>query len=143
MFGSLMQNIGAFLKPPAVTHFNIPLAAGAATRTSTVLDRTEFDSCRIFLVTGAATGSPDAVTADLKLRQSASSDGSSPSDVTSGSVTQLTSLTSGISYVDIDLRGAKQYVFLSETVTLTGGSSPKLPIVSGVIFGGSRSNPAA
>lgn len=115
-----------------------PAAASAGTRTSAAIDRQGFNSCVLVAVSGAVSGSPTAQTLDAKLQES--DDQSTWSDVPGGAIAQITAANS-IAEKDVNLRGRKRYIRVSETVGFTGGTSPTLGAASFVILGGADKEP--
>ncbi len=141
------NNGGTYFKVKAG---NVPVTAGAATRTSGAIDRQAIgnpQSCKLVLATGAATGAPDSFTADLKIQDCATSGGSytdyvPPRGVAAdAAVTQITA-DNTVSQKDVDLSGAKQFLKLVEVLAMTGGTSPKQAMVSSLIVCGENIAPA-
>jgi hypothetical protein len=130
-----LQNAGASMQ---VRKGVVPTNAGAGAINGTGLDRTGFLSAVLALFVGAASGTPTSYTVDCKLQDSA--DNSSFTDVTGGSVTQVTA-DNGTAHVDVDLSNLRQYVRAVVTVGITGGTSPKVPVSATLVLAGPTTVP--
>lgn len=134
---------------------NVPAAVAAGTRNGTGIDRLARgspQSCLLWAYTGAATGAPDSYTVDAKVQDSADNitfadyvPPRSPANVqpgvaADGAITQITA-DSSLATKAIDLSSAKRYVRVSEVTTLTGGTTPKALVASGLILAGADTNP--
>lgn len=131
------NNIGAYIN--AVEGI-LPKAASSETINGASIDRLGYDSCVLHVLTGAATGSPSAQTADFKIQDSA--DGTTFADVSSetSAIDQITAdNTDG--ELDLDLSGLRRYIRVVCVVALTGGTSPTWPVAASVALGGSDTLP--
>jgi hypothetical protein len=137
------KDLGATVKAATSANVllgNVPITAGAATRTSAGIDRLGYDTCLLIASTGAETGSPTGRTLDASLEHSDES-GSGFTAFTGSDVTQITAVN--ITQVkSIDLSGAKRYIRVVEIATLTAGSTPTIGKSSQVILGGAATLPA-
>lgn len=136
-----MTDIGAIIK--AV----VGLAPQTVSSTSDTLngdaiDRTGFDSAVLQVMEGAQSATED-VTVDAKLQESA--DGSTGwSDIDGAATAQIAVSDDSVNseYVDVNLRGVKQYIrAVVETTESTGTAT--VPVAASVILGGARDMPAA
>jgi len=106
------------------------------------VDRTGFHSAVLAFNLGAASGTPTSYTAAVKLQES--DDNASFSDV-SGQALALTDADEDtLSLLDaIDLRGLKQYIRATVTVTFTGGTSPEAVYACNIILGDADAEPVS
>lgn len=135
------MNIGAGLK--VVTGL-VPLDNAAGTRNGTGIDRATpggaiAHSCVVFGHNGAASGTPDSWTSIYKLQHS--SDNSSFSDY--GDAGTTITADNGSVQIDIDLRAAKRYIRVVETIAFVGGTTPKVEGAAVVVLGGFVNNPVS
>ncbi len=143
MTPAFQHNVGAFLTAKIGT---VPEASSGDTVNGTGFDRTDWESLLLIVETGAATGTPSAVSVVSKIQHS-SDDGSSDAyaDYTptlgSASVTVAAASTAGS--VAVDLAEAKQYIRVVTTTTLTSGTTPTLGVAAVVALGGALVNPAS
>ena len=118
-----------------------PQASAAGAVNGSAIERVGFDSCVLHVRAGNATGTPTALTLDAKLQDSA--DGSSGwADITGAAITQIAA-ASGEAHVDVNLRGAKKYIRVVQTVAFTGGTTPTLNHTSTVTLGGAVIKPTS
>ena len=144
MFGvSGSKNVGAFIKP--VTGI-FPVNSAAGTVEGPGIDRfpdvgKQFDSCVLKLARGQDSGGadPHSVAAILE-ESSVQDDGATWSAIAGASIAALT-VDDTEAQVDVDLTGAKRYIRVVAVVTLTAGSSPKLPFSADIILGGPKELP--
>ena len=108
--------------------------------TGAAIERTNFKSCKLHGGCGAATGGPSAQTVDVKLTHSATSGGSYV-DLPDAAITQLVADDTEDS-VNVDLGGALNYIKVVTTITLTGGTTPTIPVNTAIALGGSTVRPA-
>lgn len=139
----LLTNIGSYIK----TVINVFSASATAAMTGAAIQIVgpgyQYKSAQLALYLGDATGSPSAVSVVAKVQQSA--DGSTNwtdyADVYGvGSVTNAAA-SSEVSQ-NIILQGAQAYIRLVATPTLTGGTSPAIPLAAAIVLGGSSEMPA-
>lgn len=125
------NNIGAYIN--AVT--GIKPTNATTTVNGTGVDRLAYGSATLFAAVGAASGSPSAQSVTYKLQDSA--DDSTYADI-STETSALAAMTAdnATGQLDIDLTGLRQYVRVVATVSLTGGTSPAIPIAATLVLGG-------
>ncbi|QDE82856.1 hypothetical protein [Myxococcus xanthus] len=117
-----------------------PAAVSAGTRNSAAVDRFSFDSCVLTASTGAATGTPTALSLAAKLQDSA--DGQNGwTDLPEAAIAPLTS-ANAVARVNVRLPTAQRYLRVVETVALTGGTSPTLGASSLIVLCGPDEIPA-
>jgi len=132
-----LRDVGKFLKTVAGIN---PTNSTGGTINGSAIDRTGFESCVLHAAAGAATGAPTAQSVTAKLQESA--DGSTGwADITGAAITAITA-DNGAAEVDVDLSGVKQYIRVVVTVSLTGGTTPAIPVASAVALGGAVEVPA-
>ncbi len=147
---ALNKNIGAFLKAEIGT----PAFAddAAAPVNGTGIDREGHQSCLLVAQAGAATGSPTGQTHDAKIQDSAAVAGTYVDYVTpqggqvgTPSDAEIVQQTADdvISVKEVDLSGAKRFIRVVSTVTLTAGTSPTWPVSTALILGPKDEVPAA
>lgn len=132
------HDIGAHLKAVQGT---VPVAQTAGAVTGAAIDRTGYQSLKLVLTTGAATGSPSAQTLNCKIRHCDTS-GGTYADL-SGAATPEADADNEIQSVDVDLAAAKRYLKVVTTAAFTGGTTPGWPNGAAVILGGADVKPAA
>jgi hypothetical protein len=93
-----------------------------------------YASGQLVVGTGAATGSPTGISVAGKLQDSA--DGSTNWNDVPGAAINAIVAENGTAKANVILRGAQSYVRAVVTPTLTGGSSPAIPVVGILIMGG-------
>lgn len=124
----------------------LPLANAAGTRTGDAVNRSAYQSCVLAAILGAETGTPTSFTYDAKIQDSA--DGSTgwadytPDGSTVAALTQVTA-GSATARLNVDLGGAKKYIRVVEVITITGGSTPKVPAAALLILGGTVTTPVS
>jgi hypothetical protein len=93
-----------------------------------------YDSGQLVVATGTATGSPSTISVTGKLQDSA--DGSTGwADVLGTAITAIVAQNSQTS-INFIARGCNPYLRVVITPTLTGGSSPAIPVIGVLILGG-------
>ena len=107
-------------------------AAGALT--PIVIDRFGFEDAIVHLKVGAASGTPTAQSVSLKVQTGDASGGADMADVTDATLAALTT-DNAEAQLDLDLAGYKRYLQVVPTVTLTGGTTPKIPVAVAVVLG--------
>ncbi|MBN9687127.1 MULTISPECIES: hypothetical protein [unclassified Corallococcus] len=138
------NDIGAYIHAANLSH--APAANAAGTRNGAALTFGTYRSLVLSVATGAATGTPTAVSATYKLQTSA--DGTTWADAKDrdGDAVSLAATTaSTAAELDVDLQevvpdGHDRIRFV-ETVAFTGGSTPTLLSGATVIFGGGQTLP--
>lgn len=139
---SVPMDIGSHIN---CTKGGVPaIASGTdAGTTQTGFDRTGFESCVLAANVGAATGTPDSFTVDMKLQHS-DVVGSGYVDFTpnTGSAAIAQATAAGFKSVNINLLGAKQFIAVKTTVAFVNGTSPKVPIAATLVMGGAVTEPA-
>jgi hypothetical protein len=129
----------------------IPILTGAATIYGPAIDRRGFEGDAVFtIIRGAATGSPTEFTVDCLIQESdvqasGYTDVDAAADVDSGddAIAQMDqdSDTSGIEVLRIKLENRKTFLRTKLVVTVTSGSSPKVPVAGVVSLSGAREFP--
>lgn len=119
---------------------------GAAVNRTTVANGGVFLSGKLLLSVGAATGGPSAQTVDAKVQDSA--DGSTGwADLTDkdGNVIAVTQITADDTdeSQSFDLAKAKAFIRTVVVVTLTGGTTPTIPVACTLALGGGETRPVA
>ena len=114
-----------------------------ATVTGVAVDRTGYQSCCVEYTAGVCPSVPTGFTVALVVKDCLTSNGTFAAYATIptfGTAAAL-SAASTVKYQNVDLRGAKQWILVEETLTFTGGSSPSQ--VGGVnfIFGDASNEP--
>jgi hypothetical protein len=100
----------------------------------------EYQSGVIMLATGAATGSPSAVSVVATLQDSEDGlTGWATVDTLPQTPPQVTIGASAQASANVNLRGARQYIRLAVVPTFTGGTVPAIPISAVLVVGGSSS----
>lgn len=122
-----------------------PLAQTAATVVGAAIDRLGFDNLVLDVEVGAATGAPTSFTCDVKVQHCDTSGGTYADwqplgTAISGAVATITA--TGRKRKTVDLKGAKRYLKVSNTVAFVGGASPTLPNAAVVLLGGAAVLPA-
>ncbi|RJS14620.1 hypothetical protein DRW03_34655 [Corallococcus sp. H22C18031201] len=118
----------------------VPAAVAAGIRNSVAVDRLGFDSCVLTASTGAASGTPTALSLAAKLQESA--DGQGGWTDLPGAAVEPLAAPNAVARVNVRLPTAKRYVRVVETVALTGGSSPTLGVSSLIVLCGPDEIPA-
>jgi hypothetical protein len=135
---ALITNIGAFVKN-ALGIAPVSATAGS-TNGALVIDRRDYLSCKLSVVTGAVSGAPTTTSVTATLQDS--DDGSTGwTDVADATTTAATAANSE-GHVDVDLSGVKRYIRVNRTVTFTGGTSPSVMVGAVVTLGGAVNIPA-
>ena len=103
----------------------------------------QYKSAQLSLYLGAATGSPTGISVVAKVQQSA--DGSTNwtdyADIYGvGSVTNAAA-SSEVNQ-NIMIQGAQSYIRIVATPTLTGGTTPAIPLAAAIVLGGTSERPA-
>lgn len=133
------ENVGAILKA-AIGIEPQSSAAGTVNGGWHSLRSNRPLSCVIHGQTGQATGTPTTQSVTYKLQDAAddgsgSVDAGTAADFTGGGGTAITADSSD-DEIDVDLKGARDYVRVVGTVAFTGGSTPEQLIASTIVFGG-------
>lgn len=143
----LLKKLGTLFKEVVG---NVPFATTPATRNGAAIDRAVaggvfYNGLTLVAMTGAVTGAPSGQTLDAKIQDSA--DGSTgwadyipPGQATVAAIAQITAVNT-IGSVDVDLSGARRYVRVVETTTLTAGTAPTIAVVETVILSGADRTP--
>lgn len=110
-----------------------PVALGAASATSIVIDTMGYSSAMFVVENGAATGTPDSYTVAGKVQESDNANGSSASDITGAAITTITAdnKSAQIRVDGLGTGGRKRYLVLVITAAFVNGSTPKA-LVSGM-----------
>ena len=118
-----------------------PISTVPAVVTGPSINRVDFNSAKLSVSCGAATGAPTAQTVDGILQHSV--DGSTAwADFGTFAITQLTADDTESS-VDIDLSNARGFIRAEITVALTAGTTPEIPVAAVIsLAGASRLNSA-
>jgi hypothetical protein len=98
-----------------------------------IIDRKGFYSAVFHCLIGDVTGTPSAQSAVFKVEEGDASDLSDASDVAGATITITTVDTAG--EINLDLRSRKRYLRLTQTTTLTGGSSPEIRNAGSCVLG--------
>ncbi len=97
----------------------------------------QFDSGLALCQIGAATGAPTSFSVAWKIQDS--TDGVTWVDVAGAS---LTMTAAGVGKIDFFPSQLKEHVRLVRSVTITGGTSPRVPSAGVILLGGGRTIPA-
>lgn len=111
-----------------------PKAQPAGDVNGNVIDRLGFFDAVVHLAVGAATGTPTAQGAALKLQTGDAADGSDMADVDGVPIAALTADNTQ-SQLNVDLNPLKRYIRAVVTTSFTGGTSPTLPVAVTVALG--------
>jgi hypothetical protein len=134
----------SFLERTSAVQTILPvITISNATVTGVAVDRTGYLSCGVEYTAGVCPSLPTGFTVALVVRDCLTSNGTFadyatiPTFGTAGGL----SAASTVKYQNVDLRGAKRWILVSETLTFTGGSSPSQ--IGGVnfIFGDASNEP--
>lgn len=101
------------------------------------LDRQGYDSATIVGSVGAISGSPSASSVTFQLQDSA--DGTSFDNF--GDSVAVTAANTDSAELEVSLSGARQFVRVTATAALTGGSSPTALVAASITLGGSTNIP--
>lgn len=144
----IARNIGAEI---SVKQSAPPSLSSAGTITGAAVDRLVngglAQSCKVGLHLGAATGSPDSVSATTVVEHSA--DGSTgwaaykPDGVTQAGSTSGNAAVSTDSNFSVDLTMAYRYIRTVTTLGISGGTTPKCGHMTSVVLGGFPNKPIA
>lgn len=126
------RNIGALVSLIVAALKN----ATSETITSAAIDRQNFGSCVLAHAAGAAAGAPTAVAVTTKLQHSDTTTSGDFVDFDPSITAPALDAESETGRVDVDLSSAKRYIRTVTVVTLTGGTSPTLPVKTDVVLGG-------
>jgi hypothetical protein len=141
--GHPVTNYGALFE---YVRGSAPIALSAGAQNGDAINRTGMQSCKLIADIGAATGTPTTIAVDCKLQHSA--DGSTGwadyTDPDTGAVAAITQSTTGneVKQVNVNLKGAYNYIRTVTTVAFTGGTTPAVPVAQGVALGGDNVEPA-
>lgn len=122
---------------------NVPILSGAATLTGDAIDRQGYMSAMLVVSVGAATGTPSSFTVDVHLHESTASGSgfdNCETDVGTTSITQITT-ENQIVMLRVNLQNAERYLKVITDVTVSGGSSPKVPVSTVLLLGDADTNP--
>ncbi len=134
----------SFLERTSAVQAILPVVTiSNATVTGVVVDRTGYQSVGVAYSAGVCPSVPTGFTVALVVKDCLTTNGTFaayatiPTFGTAGGL----SAASTVKYQNVDLRGAKQYILVEETLTFTGGSSPSQ--IGGVdfIFGDATNEP--
>lgn len=136
-------HIGDFI---ATKGGNPPAVVTAGTRTSAGINRLTLnsESCVLVGMTGAASGTPDSFTLDAKIQHSNDNgaadpwtDYTPPADSSPDGTTALGTMTAEntVTEKDVNLRGAKIYVRISETTAFVNGTAPSVIASTHLVLG--------
>jgi hypothetical protein len=140
----MFTDIGSYIKT-VVSPYAAAATSSAANGSTVQLEGIGYGykSAQITLTLGAATGSPTGISVVAQIQHSA--DGSTGwenyNDLNSNGTVTGTAASTSYSQ-NVILQGAKAYVRLVTTPTLTGGSSPTIATQGVLVLGGSSENPA-
>jgi hypothetical protein len=131
-----LLNIGAHLKSDCSALSGAATSAVTGNAVQRVGPGYNYSSCQLVVGTGASTGSPSAISVAGKLQDSA--DGSTNwNDVPGAAITPIVASNSQATGNFI-LEGCASYVRVVVTPTLTGGSSPAIPVAGCLVIGANR-----
>lgn len=137
------NRVDAMLSPVAQVGPIAAISSNGATNGATIDKQAlseDFEEALFVFQTGAASGSPSAVSVVAKIQES--DNGSDWDDVTDTEVVEAATKTiaaaSTISSLAVRLRPLARYVRMVLTVTLTGGESPTLFIYGLALLGHPR-----
>ena len=108
--------------------------SGSSDIDSSYVDRLGFRYGSVAIQTGAVTGTPDAVTAAVKLLHCDTTGGSYTVFATFETVLDIKTAVLRKTY-PVDLSGAKRYLEVRVTPTFTAGTSPKVFWSSQILLG--------
>ena len=133
MTASKMKNAGAYFENKLGV---VPAARSAGASNGTGFDKAGALSCKLVVLTGAATGTPTTQSATAKIQHS--DDNSTFADYTppDGSASVAVTAVDSTGSVDVDLSGAKQYIRVVMTTAFTGGTTPTLLSAAAVELAG-------
>lgn len=114
-----------------------PENSAAGTTDGAAIDGSGFRSAELFVHTGAVSGSPTAVSVQVKLQES--DDASTWSDIAGATATLSGANQSGSVAVHSI---TKRYLRAVRTVSFTGGTSPAVLNAAVVVLGDARVRPA-
>jgi len=109
------------------------------TASGTVLSRAGYGSATFTFLTGAASGSPTAISVACKVQTGDAANGSDMADI-SGATATITAENTAAE-INVDLSGCKKYVRAYLTVTLTGGTSPTILVAATAALGDAEYKP--
>jgi hypothetical protein len=134
MRADLHLDIGSQVKTDMSAFSGAANSAVTGNAVHTVGEGFRYDSGQFTVATGAATGSPTGISVAGKLQDSP--DGSTNwNDVPGAAVTPVVA-ENGTAKVNVILRGCQAFIRGVVTPTLTGGSSPAIPVIGVLILGG-------
>lgn len=113
--------------------------SGGTAKNGVIIDRFGFNSAVAVFVTGAISGAPTATSVACKVQHGDAADGSDMADIPGATATITTADT--IAEINVDCRGLKRYIRVSETTTFTGGTTPSILIAAVVTLGQAREIP--
>jgi hypothetical protein len=125
----------SFLQRTASVQTILPvITIGNATVTGVAVDRQQFLSAGVEYTAGVCPSVPTGFTVALVVKDCATTNGTfaAYATLTTFGTASGLSAASTVVYQNVDLRGAKRYILVEETLTFTGGSSPSQ--IGGVTF---------
>jgi len=140
-------NIGTYLNSSINAVNNAATAAVNGTAIQIVSANqsgSDYSSGQILLYPGAATGSPSALSVACQVQHSAdgSTNWTNYSDPQGAGNLTLTAPSSQAT-INVNLIAALSYIRLQITPTLTGGSSPSIPVIGAIALGARSPLPAS
>lgn len=117
----------------------IPEDSDAATINGPSINRLGFGSAVLHHSAGAASGSPTGQVVASKLQDSA--DESVWADLTGAAPSDLIADDKD-SEVDVDLKGAREFIRTVMAVSFTAGTSPAIPVSATIVLGAAQTLPA-
>lgn len=115
--------------------------SGGSAKNGVVVDRLGFKSLVASVITGAVSGTPTATSMTIKVQHGSASDGSDMADV-SGAAATITAADS-VAEINVNCRGLKRYVRVTETTTFTGGTTPAVLVGATISLGQAAEGPAS
>jgi len=138
------NNIGEYIKTVVDDFSNSATSSEVdGTATQIVGPGYAYKSAQVSLYLGAAAGSPSAVSVACQVEHAPASSGpwTAFTDLLGHGLITNIAASSQVS-ANVNLEGAQQFVRLAVTPTLTGGSSPSIPIIGVMVLGGTSEHPA-
>lgn len=117
-----------------------PVSQAAGTVNGLVIDRKDFEDAMLAVSAGAASGSPSALTVNVKIQTGDAADGSGMADVAGVAITEITAVNTERNLA-VDLLPLKRYVRAVATVGFTGGSSPEILLAAMLTLGNAKVEP--
>ena len=121
----------------------VPVDNDGTAVTSVIVDRLGYDTAKLVVSYAASSGSPTTALSAIKVYSNSASSSSSPTPVELVELeTALNIKLAGIKEYDLDLSGAKRYVYATLDTTYADGSSPKNIISAVLELSGKNTGPA-